>query len=434
LIPFILKVSSDFTDVKIHNLAGLLLFFFLPQILFYGLYAILSQVCGASKAYSAILWAPVVNNIVVISAFIFLLARREWILDLYNHKLVIAYLGSTATLGVLLQMLVLFVALRQKAVKFTFSFSKQLISFKELFAVAYWSIMFTLTNQIYSLLLSKLTTAVNSRVALHHSGGIGYTSYMNSYLIIMMFHSIIMVTVINRVQPSIAASVKDKKKLLVTLHSLERIVCTFVLPVSIYLTFFGNLIMELLFTHGNDSILVHYIGLILQMMGPGLALYSLQFVYLRYFYIHKDLKRPFYINLVISCIENAAILLSYFLFPLLWRVPMMALSFSICYLLGATLTLLFLKRRILKWYSPRSLITWFTKSTALSIASCILTKMAIQLLQLIRLFSFSKTISLFIEISFSLSLFTVVLIILFNTFYMPLKKISSLFDNIANYE
>src|SRR5207253_9101900 len=55
-------------------------FYCLPQIFFYGLYALLAQVLNANGAFGPAMWAPILNNVVAIAG----LGMFIWILGANN--------------------------------------------------------------------------------------------------------------------------------------------------------------------------------------------------------------------------------------------------------------------------------------------------------------------------------------------------------------
>lgn len=431
--PLILKLSSTFTKHSANNLALVLLYYFLPQIAFYALYAILTQICNAVKQFSIILWAPVVNNVIVIAALLTLLPGKNHILNIYHNNLLIAYIGITTTLGVIAQTLILLFSLKSSGMRYKFQLRYNLISFKEVLSIGSWSILFTLTNQIYAMLLSKLTTAVNSKIALRYSGGIGYTSYMNSYLILMVFHSLVIVTLMNRVQPSIIHVLKKKESLLSVLYSLEKIICILIVPVATYLLFFGEFTMRFLFSHGNAPVIAQSIGHILQMMSIGLVPYSLQFLYLRYFYMHQNLKQPFFINLAIACFENLSIYLAYLFPPLLWKIPFMALCFTISYIMGAFLTVFMLKRLILPLYSFRNLLINLSKSLCVSLIAAMSTLITLGIINT-RISHLHSRLILLLNATLSSLMFITFVALYFNILYIPIRKIPLLLNSVTAHD
>ena len=81
----------------------------LPQILFYGLYALVGETLNARGIFGPFAWAPVVNNVVSIAGFgamIVMFGSGLTAVDLWTPGM-IAGIGGTATAGIVVQALVL---------------------------------------------------------------------------------------------------------------------------------------------------------------------------------------------------------------------------------------------------------------------------------------------------------------------------------------
>ncbi len=91
----------------------------LPQIFFYGLYALVGEALNARRIYGPFTWAPIVNNVVSIAGFLVVIALfgsdltaiSDWTPD------AIALLGGTATLGIVVQAVVLLMFWRRTGLK-----------------------------------------------------------------------------------------------------------------------------------------------------------------------------------------------------------------------------------------------------------------------------------------------------------------------------
>jgi putative peptidoglycan lipid II flippase len=109
--------THDFGAQKI-ALGTVFAYWCMPQVFFYGLYALWSQVLNARRVFGTVMWAPVANNVVSIAgfgAFIWLFGRYREAgggLDLaWWTGPKIALLAGAATLGIALQALILLVPL-----------------------------------------------------------------------------------------------------------------------------------------------------------------------------------------------------------------------------------------------------------------------------------------------------------------------------------
>jgi hypothetical protein len=92
----------------------------LPEIVFYGLFALLSAILQAKHVFGPTAWAPVVNNVVImVTIGIYAIVPGEISLDpvrMGDVKLLV--LGLGVTLGIVVQALVLLPALRRTGFRF----------------------------------------------------------------------------------------------------------------------------------------------------------------------------------------------------------------------------------------------------------------------------------------------------------------------------
>jgi putative peptidoglycan lipid II flippase len=106
--------THDFGEEKL-ALGVVFAYWCLPQVFFYGLYAIWSQVLNARGAFGTVMWAPAANNLVSVAgfgAFIAVFGRYQEQagagLDLpWWTSSKVALLAGTATLGIVVQALIL---------------------------------------------------------------------------------------------------------------------------------------------------------------------------------------------------------------------------------------------------------------------------------------------------------------------------------------
>ena len=67
LAPAVIELTTQGYSPQQKSLAVTFAFWCLPQIFFYGLYALLTQVLNANGAFGPAMWAPILNNIVAIA-------------------------------------------------------------------------------------------------------------------------------------------------------------------------------------------------------------------------------------------------------------------------------------------------------------------------------------------------------------------------------
>ncbi len=82
LAPWVIELTTQGYSPEQKSLAVSFAFWCLPQIFFYGLYALLTQVLNANGAFGPAMWAPILNNIVAIAG----LGMFIWILGPNAHE------------------------------------------------------------------------------------------------------------------------------------------------------------------------------------------------------------------------------------------------------------------------------------------------------------------------------------------------------------
>ncbi len=99
-------------------------FWCIPQLFFYGAYALLGQVLNARGSFGPYMWAPVVNNVVSIVGFVLFIVlfqgvKRNGVVQADDLSTAQAtFFALSATLGVVAQAAVLVPALRRAGVRY----------------------------------------------------------------------------------------------------------------------------------------------------------------------------------------------------------------------------------------------------------------------------------------------------------------------------
>ncbi|MEY3383159.1 MAG: hypothetical protein RLZZ17_897, partial [Actinomycetota bacterium] len=97
--PLFLSLYAPTFDGREERITLLFIWFCLPQILFYGLYALLGQIANAKGSFGPMMWSPILNNLVVIALFgYFLFSTDEITLNTISDRDV-AIIGLGTTFG-----------------------------------------------------------------------------------------------------------------------------------------------------------------------------------------------------------------------------------------------------------------------------------------------------------------------------------------------
>jgi putative peptidoglycan lipid II flippase len=315
----------------------------LPQIFFYGIYTLASQILNSRNSFSLPMYAPIVNNVIVIATaaiFISLMSAVPTASSVTTSQ--INLLGFGTTLGVMAQALILIPALRKAGYSFRPNFKFRNVGNGKVGNLAKWTIGFVLVNQITFLMVSNLTTLANVLVAGDPSAtAVGFTSYQKGQLMMMLPHSIITVSVITALLPRLSRQAHDKDLGAFggELSASLRLVTALIVPSAVFLLAAGPWIGSLLYGYGASSAAQGAaLGAVASMFAIGLPAFSLFYVLLRSYYAQENTKTPFMINLGFNALH---IIIGFTLFSLLpegLQVAGLALGYSVSYVITCAIT------------------------------------------------------------------------------------------------
>ena len=314
----------------------------IPQIIFYGIYALESQILNARDVFKLPMFAPIANNLVVILSALFFISLTQLTpttQSVTNGQL--ALLGAGTTLGVMVQAAILFPALRKSGYSFSPRFDFRNSGLGKLGDLAVWTIGFVLINQISFLIISRLTTYANVVAAENSQIAIGFTSYQKGQLMMMLPHSIITVSIITALLPRLSnhSHADNLSAFGQELGIALRNVITYLIPCAAILYFMGSQIGVILYGHGAAS---HdqgaAVGYISSMFAIGLPAFSIFYVLLRTYYAQENTKTPFMFNLGFNVLHMSIGLTLFFTVSDKYKVPSLALAYSIAYIVICWLT------------------------------------------------------------------------------------------------
>lgn len=184
--PALVWITLGDAEPEQQALATALSYWCLPQIFFYGLYALVGETLNARRIFGPFTWAPVVNNIVSIIGFLILAALFdgpltevvEWTPDR------IAWLGGIATLGIAMQALVLFFFWPKTRLNIRPDFRWRGVGLGQVGRLAGWTLLMAIASLAAGML--------QHRVAAGATGAAPSIQVMlNAWLIFMLPYSVI---------------------------------------------------------------------------------------------------------------------------------------------------------------------------------------------------------------------------------------------------
>ena len=188
--PFLVSFVTGDGTPAMQALATAFAYWCLPQILFYGLYAMIGETLNARRIFGPFTWAPVVNNLVSIAGFLILAAAfggvqtttESWTPER------IAWLGGLSTLGIVLQALVLLLFWPRTHLSLRPDFRWRGVGLGTTGKLASW----TLLMAVVSLVAGYLQHRVASGASGH---GASLAVMMNAWLVFMLPYSVIVLSI-----------------------------------------------------------------------------------------------------------------------------------------------------------------------------------------------------------------------------------------------
>jgi putative peptidoglycan lipid II flippase len=177
----------------------------LPTIFFYGLAGVLMAVLNTRGHFAAPMWAPILNNLVVIVTFaLYLLifgAERLDPAQMDGGR--IALVGGGTLLGIVVQAAGLIPALRGVGFRMRWRFDFAALRLRELGRLGVWMFVYVGSNQVGVLVVLSLINGAGAEA--------GLLIFNLVFLLLMMAHGIVGVSIIVALMPRMSAAAADRR-------------------------------------------------------------------------------------------------------------------------------------------------------------------------------------------------------------------------------
>jgi putative peptidoglycan lipid II flippase len=323
------------------ELGGQLLVMFMPQIVFYGVGAVMTGLLNAHRRFGVPVFAPILNNLVVIAVgltFHALVGQQvPQVGEVTTGQKLLLGLGTTA--GVVAMTMVQWPFLRRIGFRFHFVWNFRDRAIRKMATLSAYTVGYVVTNQLGYLLVPVLAYGVRG----------GYTAYTTAFIFFQLPHGVFAVSVMTALLPPLSeyAVARDWAAFRATMARGIRLTAAVLLPAALgYLALAGP-IVRLLLEHGvvteaSTSLLVP----VLMVFVLGLVPFSTFQLVLRAFYALQDTRTTFRVNLVSVGVNVVVDLLLFNLLPQRWKIPGLAFGHVSSYTVGSALLLYLLSRRI----------------------------------------------------------------------------------------
>ncbi|MCG0288869.1 murein biosynthesis integral membrane protein MurJ [Streptomyces sp. PSAA01] len=350
----------------------------LPTIFFMGIHVVVGQILNARGRFGAMMWTPVLNNIVIIFTF----GLFIWVFGSAGGSKMdtttitaegIRLLGMGTLLGLVVQSLAMFPYLRATGFRFRPRFDWRGHGLGKAAKLAKWTVLFVLANQAGVLVVTQLSTAAGSEAENQNAPGMSFVGYSSAQLIWGMPQAIITVSVMASLLPRISRAAHDGDAGAVRddISQGLRTSAVAIVPLAFGFIALGIPMCTLLFgASGTDAAVS--MGYILMAFSLGLIPFSVQYVVLRGFYAYEDTRTPFYNTVIIAAVNAAGSALAYVVLPARWAVAGMAAAYGLAYAIGVGVAWKRLRKRLGGDLDGPRVIRTYTRLTGASIPAALL--------------------------------------------------------------
>ncbi len=279
----------------------------LPQIFFYGVYTLISQVLNARGRFGAPMFAPIANNIVAIATFVIFLviAGTSAAADGNLTADQVTLLGAGTTLGVVVQALVLIPVMWRAGYHWRPRFDWRGAGLGKVGSLAVWTMGLVIVNQAGYVVITRLATLANVNAADQGLVAAGLTTYQKAHLVFMLPHSVITVSIVTALLPALArvAHAGRLRDVGGDVSSALRLVSALLVPIVAVLIVVSPGLLVLLFGYGAATpAQASLAGVITSVFMLGLLPFSGFYVLFRGFYAVEDTRTPFLVSILMNVV------------------------------------------------------------------------------------------------------------------------------------
>lgn len=333
-------VTPDYRDL-ITSLSRLML----PMLFFTGMSALVSAVLNTRGHFAAPMWTPILNNLIVIGvggAYLLLYGATKLDPDQMTPGR-IALIGGGTLLGVAVQAAGLIPALRKVGFRWKWRFNFRDLGLGELGRLGAWMFCYVVVNQI------ALAVAINLLNSAAGANQTGPLMYQNVYLLLMMAHGIIAVSIITALMPRMSAAAADGRfsDIAADLSRGMRTATAALAPVAVVYGVLAAPIVVALFRYGavdgDEAVATSFV-----LIGASIALipFSVSQLFTFANYAMSENRTAALVNLPSVAIRIALYLACFHLLDATWLAAGLMVSNAISYLFSAVISATVLRRRI----------------------------------------------------------------------------------------
>ncbi|MDQ0730203.1 murein biosynthesis integral membrane protein MurJ [Arthrobacter sp. B1I2] len=362
--PGVIELTTQGYSPQQKALAVTFAFWCLPQIFFYGLYALLTQVLNANGAFGPAMWAPILNNVVAIAGlgmFIWIFGTNELsphTLDNWGPTQTLLVAGFS-TIGVLSQTAILMVPVFRLRLGLRPRFGWRGVGLGHAARLSVWTLLTAAVGQLAFLYVMRIATIPGAeRIRLQQAGDpaadmlpgnavleVASQLYLLPHSIIALSLATVLFNRMTRAsQDGNRAELRDALS-----HGLRTMAVATVFGALALFALAGPLGMFFSGGDRQDGVMLAQTLTILALSTPFM---SANFMMSRVFYANEDARTPFYVQLLLAVVYVAGAFAIQFL-PVGQIIYAIAVLYMVGNILSVVISAFFLRRMLGHLDGPR---------------------------------------------------------------------------------
>jgi len=357
--PLIVDVVTSGYDGAVRDSAIAFTRFCLPQVFFYGMYVLVGQILNARGSFGPMMWAPIANNVIAVTVVLIYIATYG---KATGHEVYgpftsgqEALLGIGSTLGIAAQLLILVPYLRRSGYTYRPRLDLRGSGLGHTLRLGIWTVLFVVVNQIAYVVVQRLATSG----AASSPDGTGATIYSNSFLVVMVPHSIVTVSLATAMLPRLSAyaASDDRAALAASLSHTLRSALTVIVPFVALLPLIAPDLARVVFAHGAaaDGGVDAYVPT-LSMFGLGVLFFTIHYLVLRGFYALEQNRVVFLVQCGVAATNIVAAIALVHATTAAHTSPALVGAYALAYAVGSLVSYQLLRRRLGGLRSRRLLV------------------------------------------------------------------------------
>jgi len=316
--------------------------FCLPQVFFYGMFVLVGQVLNARGRFGPMMWAPIANNVIsviVLVTYLFVFGPAEGdseVFGAYSQEQELL-LGLGSTLGIVAQLLVLLPYLKAAGFSFRPRFDFRGSGLGHTFRLGMWTVLFVVVNQIAYTVVVRLASDGAAAGLAGDDPGTGYTIYSQTFLLMMVPHSIATVSLATAVLPRLSAYAADHDLAGVAsgVSSTLRTTLTLIVPFALLLPLISYDLSNIVYGWLAASEAFPDYALPLSLFAVGLVFFTVHYLMLRGYYSLERTRTVFWVQCVIAATNIVLAIGLTRVFSAEYTAAALVLSYGGAYAVGA---------------------------------------------------------------------------------------------------